>query len=79
MSVANEYATAFGKTPFSIYYGRWNIMLRDFERDIIPMARQYGMALAPGDVLSGGKCQAKTDLEERANKGEILRATYGND
>ncbi|KAK1241313.1 hypothetical protein MKX08_001287 [Trichoderma sp. CBMAI-0020] len=78
VSAANEYATAFGKTPFSIYQGRWNVMLRDFEREIIPMARQYGMALAPWDVLGGGKFQTKKALEERVAKGEILRGTYGN-
>ena len=44
VSAANEYAISHGKTPFSVYQGRWNVMLRDFERDIIPMARHYGMA-----------------------------------
>lgn len=47
VSAANTYAVAHGKTPFSIYQGRWNVMLRDMERDIIPMARTFGMALAP--------------------------------
>lgn len=45
VSAANEYAIAVGKTPFSIYQGRWNVMLRDFERDIIPMARQVSFPL----------------------------------
>ncbi|KAM0254393.1 hypothetical protein ACHAQJ_006862 [Trichoderma viride] len=73
VSAANTYATDNGKTPFSIYQGRWNIMLRDFERDIIPMARQFGMALAPWDVLGGGKFQTKKALEERQQRGESLR------
>lgn len=47
VAAANTYAVEQGKTPFSIYQGRWNIMLRDMERDIIPMARHFGMALAP--------------------------------
>ncbi|KAJ8096599.1 putative aryl-alcohol dehydrogenase [Lipomyces tetrasporus] len=38
--LANIYARAHWKTPFSIYHGRCNVMLRDFERDIIPMAHQ---------------------------------------
>lgn len=77
VSAANEYAIAYGKTPFSIYQGRWNVMLRDFERDIIPMAHQYGMALAPWDVLGGGKFQTKKALEERAKKGEGVRSFFG--
>jgi aryl-alcohol dehydrogenase-like predicted oxidoreductase len=78
VSAANEYAKAQGKTPFSVYQGRWNILLRDFERDIIPMARHYGMALAPWDVLGGGKFQTKKAIEERKKQGEGLRAITGS-
>ncbi|KAG2362313.1 NADP-dependent oxidoreductase domain-containing protein [Suillus spraguei] len=39
VSKANQYARDHGKTPFVIYQGAWNVMLWDFERDIIPMAR----------------------------------------
>lgn len=46
VNAANYYARAHSKTPFSIYQGRWNVLLRDFERDIIPMASYFGMALA---------------------------------
>lgn len=72
---ANQYARDLGKTPFSIYQGRWNVMKRDFERDIIPMAQSEGMALAPWDVLAAGKI--RTDEEERVRretgeKGEHL-------
>jgi len=77
VSAANEYARARGKTPFSVYQGRWNILLRDFERDIIPMARHYGMALAPWDVLGGGKFQTKKAIEERKKAGEGLRSIFG--
>ncbi|KAL7907301.1 NADP-dependent oxidoreductase domain-containing protein [Trichoderma velutinum] len=73
VSACNVYAQSYGKTPFSIYQGRWNIMVRDFEREIIPMARQFGMALAPWDVLGGGKFQTKKAIEERKKNGETLR------
>lgn len=78
VSAANEYAKARGKTQFTIYQGRWNIMLRDFERDIIPMARHYGMALAPWDVLGGGKFQTKKAMEERKKNNEGLRSIGGS-
>lgn len=76
VSAANTYAVAHGKTPFSIYQGRWNVMRRDFEREIIPMARRYGMALAPWDVLGGGHFITKEALEERKRKGEGIRAMF---
>lgn len=79
VAAANTYAVAHGKTPFSVYQGRWNIMLRDFERDIIPMARHFGMALAPWDVIGGGKFQSKQQIEERKKSGEGLRKFTGND
>jgi hypothetical protein len=60
----NTYGTARGKTPFNIYQSSWNILVRDFESKIIPMARHFGMALAPSDILSGGKFQTRKGLED---------------
>lgn len=77
VSAANTYARAHGKTPFSVYQGRWNVMLRDLERDIIPMALHFGMALAPWDVLGGGRFQSTKALEERRKAGEGLRSLLG--
>ena len=77
VSAANTYARAHGKTPFSIYQGRWNVMRRDFERDILPMARHFGMALAPWDVLGGGHFQTAKQIEERKRTGEGLRSVMG--
>ena len=64
MSKANQYARDHGKTPFVVYQGQWNLMRRSFERDIIPMARDEGLALTPWDVLAAGKF--RTDAEEAA-------------
>jgi aryl-alcohol dehydrogenase-like predicted oxidoreductase len=74
VSAANTYAIDNGKTPFSVYQGRWSVMQRDFERDIIPMARTFGMALVPWNVVGGGKFQTKKAIEERQKNGEGLRA-----
>jgi aryl-alcohol dehydrogenase-like predicted oxidoreductase len=78
VSAANEYANATGKTPFSIYQGRWNILVRDMERDIVPMCRHYGMAIAPWDVLGGGKFQSKKALEQRKKEGDGMRSIMGD-
>lgn len=74
VSAANTYAKAHGKTPFVVYQGRWNVMNRDFERDIIPMARHFGMALAPWDVLDKGRLTSKKVLEAREAAGEKIRS-----
>ncbi|QLL34155.1 hypothetical protein HG536_0G00110 [Torulaspora globosa] len=74
VSAANYYAVSHGKTPFSVYQGRWNVILRDFEREILPMAKHFGMALVPWDVLGGGRFQTKESIEERKKRGEKLRS-----
>jgi len=70
VSKANMYARLTGKTPFVIYQGAWSILQRDFERDIIPMARAEGMALAPWNVLASGKIRSDAEEERRRQTGE---------
>ncbi|KZV88884.1 arylalcohol dehydrogenase [Exidia glandulosa HHB12029] len=77
VSQANMWATLHGKTPFSVYQGAWNVMDRSFERDIIPMAREWGMALAPWNVLAGGKLRTDAEEERRRQTGEKGRDTQG--
>ncbi|KIW28940.1 uncharacterized protein PV07_04792 [Cladophialophora immunda] len=50
---------------------RWNVMLRYLEREVIPMA------LAPYDVISGGKFQSQAQIKEREKTGEDLRTMLG--
>ncbi len=77
VSAANTYARLQGKTPFSAYQGQWSVLLRDFERDILPMARTFGMAIVPWGVLGRGKFQTAKMLEERTRRGEKVRAFGG--
>ncbi|KAI0719832.1 Aldo/keto reductase [Cerioporus squamosus] len=70
VSKANQYARDHALTPFSIYQGAWSILQRDFEREIIPMARAEGMAIAPWNVLAGGKIRTDEDEERRRQTGE---------
>ncbi|KAJ7620415.1 Aldo/keto reductase [Roridomyces roridus] len=70
VSQANQYARDHGKTPFAIYQGAWNVMERSFEREIIPMARAHGLALAPWNVVGGGKFRTDAEEERRRTTGE---------
>ncbi|KAL0563731.1 putative aryl-alcohol dehydrogenase aad14 [Marasmius crinis-equi] len=74
---ANQYAKDHGKTPFTVYQGEWSILSRSFERDIIPMARSFGMALAPWGVLAGGKFRTDAEEKRRAESGEEGRKLRG--
>ncbi|KAJ4371631.1 hypothetical protein N0V83_004851 [Neocucurbitaria cava] len=70
VSMANEYARNHGLRPFSVYQGMWNAGMRDFERDIIPMCRQQGMALCPYGVLGQGRFQTKEAYKKREKSHE---------
>ncbi|EIW78687.1 arylalcohol dehydrogenase [Coniophora puteana RWD-64-598 SS2] len=77
VSRANMYARMTGKTPFVIYQGMWNVLDRSFERDIIPMARTEGIALAPWGVLCQGKIRTDAEEAQRASTGEHGRTVHG--
>ena len=70
---ANQYARDHGLRQFSVYQGRWSAANRDFERDIIPMARDEGMALAPWGSLGGGNF--KTEEQRKAQEGRKVKPT----
>ena len=51
-------------------------MSRDFEREIIPMARSEGLALAPWNVFAAGKLRSDAEEEKRRATGENGRLFY---
>ncbi|PSR75675.1 hypothetical protein PHLCEN_2v8966 [Hermanssonia centrifuga] len=77
VSKANLYARMMGKTPFVIYQGAWSILMRDFEREILPMALSEGLALAPWNVLAGGKIRSDAEEQKRRETGEHGRKFFG--
>jgi len=79
VSKANQYARDHAMTPFVIYQGAWNVLERSFEREIIPMARSEGMALAPWNVLAGGKIRTDEEDERRRQTGEKGRTIFVKD
>lgn len=73
---ANEYARNHGLRQFCVYQGRWSAAFRDFERDIIPMCRAEGMALAPWGAVGRGmfktEAQRQQQQESAAREGRKL-------
>ncbi|KAJ0414793.1 Aldo/keto reductase [Aspergillus carlsbadensis] len=72
---ANDYARANGLRPFSVYQGKWNAAFRDLEREVIPMCRDQGMAIAPWAPLGQGKFKsraARESEEERSGRAAEL-------
>ena len=78
VSKANQYAKDHGKTPFSVYQGNWSVLDRSLERDIIPMVRSEGLALAPFGVLGSGKIRTNAEEARRRETGEKGRTISGS-
>ncbi len=70
VSKANQYARDHGLRQFAVYQGMWNAAMRDFEREIIPMAISEGMALAPYGVLNQGRFQTREGYKEREKSND---------
>jgi len=79
VAAANTYAKQAHKTPFSVYQGQLNVMKRDMEQEIVPMARHFGMAICPWDVAGGGRFKTKKIMEEKKKAGEGVRSTFGTE
>ncbi|EEB89611.1 hypothetical protein MPER_12269 [Moniliophthora perniciosa FA553] len=75
---ANQYALDNGKTPFCVYQARWNIIERSVEKEILPMARAFGMAIAPYAVLCAGKLRTDAEEQRRKESGEKGRTVYSD-
>lgn len=53
-----------------MYQGRWSAEHRDFEREIIHMAKEEGMGLCPWGALGGGNF--KSDEQRKSQEGRKM-------
>ena len=77
VSAANTYANAHGLAPFVIYQGKWNLAERDFEREIIPMCRNQGMAIAPWGAMGQGRFRTAEQIAQREKEQGPIRGGNG--
>lgn len=73
---ANCYARQHGLRQFSLYQGRWSAADRSFEREIIPMCLNEGMALAPWGALGGGGFKTKKQRETGEGRKNFVRVAF---
>jgi len=72
VAAANTYAKDHGLAQFVLYQGRWNALQREFERDILPMCRHFGLGLAPWNVLNMGKFAKFPEQNASEDKGRTV-------
>lgn len=66
----NQYARDHGLRGFVVYQGKWSAADRDFERDILHLVKEDGMALAPWGALGGGLFKTHAKREEMKKNDE---------
>ena len=68
----NQYARDHGMRQFSLYQGRWSAAERDFERELIPMCKEEGMAICSWGSAGGGNFKTtdqRAAMEKAGEKG----------
>lgn len=67
-----------GLTLFSTLQNHYNLLYREDERELIPVARQYGVSLIPYSPLAGGHLTHPEweSGSKRAQTDKVLRAKY---
>jgi 1-deoxyxylulose-5-phosphate synthase len=71
---ANGKAEAMGVTRFDSIQPRYNLLFREFERELFPYAEEEGVGVIPYNPLAGGLLTGKHRQEE---PGEGTRFTLG--
>lgn len=66
----NQYARGHGLRGFVVYQGQWSAANRSFERDILSLCENEGMAIAPWGALGSGEFKTKAQMERMKAEGD---------
>jgi aryl-alcohol dehydrogenase-like predicted oxidoreductase len=77
VSQANTLAALRGWTPFVGLQVEYSLVARDVERELLPMARAFGMAVTPWSPLGGGVLSGKYNANRAAGGRLANRADDG--
>ncbi len=75
---ANTLAQCYGWTPFVALQVEYSLIQRTPERDLLPMAKAFDLAITPWSPLAGGVLTGKYSKRHQANEGEG-QTTRGSD
>lgn len=77
VAMANTIAADHGWTPFVSIQGHYNLIFREEEREMIPCAQHFGMAVTPYSSLAGGKLARSFSVDtKRKELDEYARFKY---
>ncbi|CAL1707392.1 unnamed protein product [Somion occarium] len=77
MAIRTKLLRSSSGSGWMVYQGPWNILYRDLKREILPMVKEEGMAVAPWNVLHGGKIRTDAEEQRRRETGEKGRTISG--
>jgi len=74
VAICNTLADFHGWSPFVGYQGRYSLVDRQAENDVIPMSQKLGLSFVPWAVLGQGKLTGKTLREQKQKDSTITRS-----
>jgi len=72
---ANTIAELRGWNPFVCYQGRYSLLDRDLERDVMPMCKELAVSVIPWGAIGQGKLTGKYKRGENPAKSDAPRST----
>ncbi len=76
---ANTLAQCYGWTPFVALQIEYSLVQRTPERDLLPMAKAFDMAVTPWSPLAGGVLTGKYNSNNGNNNGGAKTASRGSE
>jgi len=75
----NAIAKIRGWHPFVAYQGRYNLLSRDMELDVIPMAKYERMSIVPWGALAEGKLTGKYKRGQAAEDAPRMKTIFARE
>jgi aryl-alcohol dehydrogenase-like predicted oxidoreductase len=62
-------------TPFVTLQAQYSLLVRDLEREHVPLCRDKGLGILPWSPLAGGSCPASSNVASRRRRRGSARAS----
>ena len=77
LAKANDLAERNGWSKFISVQGHHNLIFREEEREMLPLAKEDNIGLTPYSSLASGRLSRRENTSKRANEDVVAKSKYG--
>lgn len=77
LAKANDLAERNGWPKFISVQGHYNLIFREEEREMLPLAKEDNIGLTPYSSLASGRLSRRDNTSKRANEDVVAKSKYG--